>query len=651
MRLPKLSAKKIALYAVLLLIAGILIWAGILTYRVVDLSNNARTLMASLQSDTIDFQTLKPTITKSVDDLRSIQASLKPVYPLFTLGSKLPLIGGTLGDIPPLLDFSAGLSDAGSMLINAFEPALATSGAAASGQSSTERIFTAIQAGQPALENAQQKIDQVAPLRSNIQAEYLPGSIQKYYQKLDALFPVLQRGIPALKQLPGLMGGQGKINYLVLAQNRDELRATGGFITGIGLAAFEQGKLVSFQIGDSYAVDDFSKGYPVPPLPLKQFMAADYWVTRDANWSPDFPTAAVQAQKLYTLSTGINTQGVIAFDQLALTGILQVIGPVTIANYPDAISAANVENFMRLSWAPSPDQGVTPAWWPNRKNFMGELGKVILAKLFSAGDPKLLGKLGLTVISLIKSGHLLVYVDQPEIKTLLAQAGLDGSLPSPTGDLLYLVDSNVGFNKTDSVVNRDLSYSIDLSNPQAPLAQITVHYVHTISQNVICKQEASYGDFTYANMQARCYWDYWRIYLPSGTLPVSSSVPPVPGAMLLSGKDWNGPVTLSSGENDLAVAAGLMVLPTNTQQQFSLSVALPASILTRVDQNTWTYQLTILKQPGLANLPVSVEVKLPASGVVDSVPGGWQKAGSSTWQWKGTLTEAFQAALTFSVTK
>ena len=59
---------------------------------------------------------------------------------------------------------------------------------------------------------------------------------------------------------------------------------------------------------DAFTADDFSKDYPYPPDPIRHFMLADYWLPRDANWSPDFPTAAQQVQALYTLSNGRKTK-------------------------------------------------------------------------------------------------------------------------------------------------------------------------------------------------------------------------------------------------------------------------------------------------------------------------------------------------------
>ena len=230
----------------------------------------------------------------------------------------------------------------------------------------------------------------------------------------------------------------------------------------------QDGKILQFDLGDSYQIDDFSKAYPTPPEPLKRFMLADYWVTRDANWSPDFPTTAQEAQALYTLSTGVQTQGVIAFNQLVVKKILEVIGPVQVPGTDEPVTAENVENYMRQAWAPAPEEGLSQEWWLHRKDFMQQLGSVILDKALNSGDQEQLLNLAKTMVELLDQGQLLVYFNDPDAQAALEAGGWDGAMHPGDGDYLYLVDSNVGFNKVDSVIQRSLAYQVDLSDPESP---------------------------------------------------------------------------------------------------------------------------------------------------------------------------------------
>lgn len=641
--------KKLLIRIGIILVVLILAWVGYIIYRGFHLLQTSRALLAELQAEKSDFVQLQNNFTAITDDLAAIHSSVQPVYPILNVTQGIPGIGPYLGQIEPFLNLGWGLSQAGKLMLDTFEPVITPQNGGSENETTIERLFKAIQSNQSALDQAARLIDQVAPEREKIIPELLPEAYRGYYARFDALFPLLQSGLPVIKQLPVLMGATGRQNYLVLALNRDELRASGGFITGIGLVTLEKGKLIDFTLGDSYTVDDYSKDYPPAPAPLEKFMLAPYWVTRDANWSPDFPTTAVQTQKLYTLSTGIPTRGVIAFNQLAVKRILEFIGPVKIDGYPEPISAASVENFMRQSWAPDPQAGVTPQWWGNRKKFMGDLGKVILSKLLSGADSKTISGLAKAAMELIKSGQLLVYVDQPEITVLLAKAGLSGGLDPGIGDYLYLVDSNVGFNKVDPLVTRELSYQVDLSRLQNPTARIVIKYQHTVSENVPCKHEATYGKGTYADMQTRCYWDYWRIYLPVDNQLTGSSVLPVSGSMLLNKSDWNGSVQQEPGEKDLSIVAGMMVLPTHSQQETKLQIDLSPNFIKKDKNGNWVYSLRIPKQPGLAWLSVSIQIKLPDGAVLSQDSTGWTKGKDQIWTWSGKLTETQDLSLKFLV--
>jgi hypothetical protein len=648
--LPERSRLKKLLRPIALgLAAALLIWLVVLGALGIHLALTARALMNELQAPKIDFSKIQGHTITLTGDLQALQSAASPLFPLLRATQGIPGVGLYLGQVEPLLNFASGLAQAGKPLLTAFQPLLAEQNPGG-GLTAVEKLLQAIQANPAALDEAHRIIAQAARAREQINPLVFPEPYRTYYTRLNAYFPLLQYGMPALKQLPSLMGATGRQNILVVAENRDELRATGGFITGLGLAALENGKIVSFNLGDSYAIEDYSKDHPPAPTPLKQFMLADYWVTRDANWSPDFPTAAAEVQKLYTLSTGFQTSGVVAFNQLALKGILEVLGPVPVEGYPDLVSAASVENFMRQSWAPDPKEGVTDTWWANRKKFMGDLGRTILSRMLSSSDPKRLIALGRVVLEQLSAGQLLIYVDQPEIRTLLGQAGLDGALNPAAGDYLSLVDSNIGFNKVDTVIKRAIIYQVDLSQPRSPTAEFQATYQHNITTSVDCKHEASYGKGTYADMQTRCYWDYWRVYLAAGSRLSGSTVPPVAGQMLLNKTDWNGPAHSENAEKGLTVVSGLMVLPTNSRQEFKLALQLAPNSLKSLPQGTWTYALRIQKQPGLELLPVTVTVKLPEGSLPVIVPSGWVKQPGQNWVWQGNLSGTQDLSLTFCCT-
>ncbi len=589
-----------------------------------------------------------PLIDEGSHEVNAIYEQLRPLFPIFRVLRILPWIGPYLGQIEPLVTYSNGLSQAGEEIASGISPLFNETQADSSDPSIVERVVQVLQSGQDHFLAASQAINQAAQVRDQINPQILPTSIHPIYQKLDENFNLLVVGAQLLQVAPKLLGNGEAQSYLILAQNRDELRPTGGFISGIGLVTIYNGEIQEFTLGDSYAVDNFSKPYPAPPDALHRYLLADYWVTRDANWSPDFPTTARQAQSLYTLSTGIETQGVIAFNQLAVQRILDAIGPVHIPGIENPVTSANVEEYMRLAWAPGPQESEIGDWWQHRKDFMQQLGTIILDKALSSTDESELLGLAMTIVDLVNQGQVLMYINDTHAEKILEVGGWDGGVHPGKGDYLYLVDSNIGFNKVDAVINRSMQYQVDLSDIADPGGSVTITYQHSGKGNVPCVQVASYGNFTYQDMMQRCYWDYWRLYTPSGSRLESSTTKPVPADELLNGEGWSGEISTVSGEAGTQVFSGVLVLPLEQSALNQISYTLPPSILDSTTTGFYVYTLDVRSQPGLTGLPFQLSVILPPNAVV-STPGADWKLVSGKWEWQGSISHPEELSLTFTI--
>src|SRR5690606_19883658 len=184
--------------------------------------------------------------------------------------------------------------------------------------------------------------------------------------------------VEGLLQAPYALGVNGAPQtYLIVLQNEDELRPTGGFISAIGEARFVQGRLESLNFEDSYVVDNFSAPLISPPPSLNEIMLAERWLLRDANWSPDGTTTFNTIQSIYENQTGRTIDGVIMLNQEAVVRLVEALEPLTLPNAPEPITGANLRAYMREAYsADSPD---LEAWWGNRKAFIQTLFDAIVA--------------------------------------------------------------------------------------------------------------------------------------------------------------------------------------------------------------------------------------------------------------------------------
>ncbi len=451
--------------------------------------------------------------------------------------------------------------------------------------------------------------DVIERQHAKIDITALPLRFQDDFQMLEPLVPMIVASTKILPLLPELVGMEQPADYLLLALNHDELRGGGGFITAIGTATINSLIDINFEMQDSYQVDNSSIAYPLPPQPMQDYMLAGIWVPRDGNWSADFPTSATAVQSLFELSTNQKTNGVVAFDQTVVQKYLDVMGPINVDPSQELwVNSENVLEYMYESWGQASE---SENWWSNRKDFVGILGKAMLQNLINTRDFKKLISLMKVSRDLVQTGHLMVYFNAPALQSLLVEMGLDSSVQYQSGDMLYWVDSNIGFNKVDAVILRKMIYEVDMTDLDHPKAHLTMEYEHPIPVEIPCVHEATYGkEIAYTNMFQRCYWDYWRVYTAPSTKLINAKVQIIPGENLLSGNDWLGNLDNKSDLPGTGMLGGLQLVPTNSTRKIELDFELSPKILT-YHSGIIGYELTLFKQLGLNELPVVIKIKLP----------------------------------------
>lgn len=577
--------------------------------------------------------------------IKSLQRDLLPLYPFLDLYSNIPIIGKYVGQVKPLINFGYELTNSCATIIHMMDshwqnPILKDF-------STTQKISIILINSADDINKAKKAIDNADKARTQIDSNLLPTFFREDYQKLNDRFEYIQVLVSLLQVFPDIAGLNQAQKYVIIAQNRDELRATGGFITAIGTADVENSMFKSFNINDSYQIDNFNVTYPPAPEPMVLYMMAPFWVTRDANWSPDFATSARQVQELYYLSTNQITDGVIAIDQDAIRSLLKILGPIKINDYPTVIDETNVEEFMHYAWGPEEGEELNKDWWINRKNFIPQLGEEMLNSLLGITESQNFIELLTIIYTNIKEGHILLYFTNPQVQEILIKTDLDNSVKASNGDFLMLVDSNIGFNKVDAVIERSIEYDVDLSDPQYPIALVHINYKHLIQTNVTCVHEPMYGK-TYADMWERCYWDYWRIIKPEGTGLMSSKKPEVRSEWLMSGQDTANDIMVYPEGNGVISFEGMMVLPTSQSQDIFLELSLPNSVID-MKNNQIKYNLHVQKQPGLEKLPIKIQIKLPDKYIMANQEQDWKTNSSpNIYIWDGLLYSSQEFELIFN---
>lgn len=508
----------------------------------------------------------------------------------------LPKIGGDLAAAPHLFDAGQAAVEGALPLFQLSKPGLAALSEGAG--KALPLLMEAARREPEALAAAEAAFGRALNAWQAVDVTRLSPGLARFAPLLDNALGALSMVPDGLRLLPHLLGADGPKRYLVLAQNSDEMRATGGFISGVGVLEVDGGEIKNLTFGDSYLVWNDAVPHPIPPIALETHMWAQLLVFRDANWWADFPTSAQKARDLYEQDAGQTADGVIAIDTPALQLLVEAVEPVYLEEYDDTITGENLMTRIQEYWS-SPageadsDGEKDAQWWWQRKQFMGILAQAVMQRLLGdVGDLDPM-KLVENLPRLLSERHALFYI--PEAQAMLRQARWDGAMVSAPGDYLFVVDSNVGFNKVNPLVEQSILYTVRLDSSQ-PTAELRIRYTHGSQARLDqCVHESRYGE-TYQDMMDRCYWDYLRVFVPSG-------------AELLQ-REGLEDGDLAEPEAGRAVMDGLLVLPPGETREVVFRYRLPAGVLAGD-----VYTLYVQKQSGTWAVPLAVVVE-DAQGVL-----------------------------------
>jgi hypothetical protein len=636
-----------------LVLAGLLVLGAWMVFTGLRVLDHARSLQAHLQSleelvqgdvgglGVDELGAAGQHLAGMNQDLAAIHDQVGPLLPAGRLLAWVPRYGGDLAAASDLLDMAVAVSAAGDRTFQALAPALDvvagaedTAGSAASsspaGGSSPglgERLLPVFVAAQPQLETARQELAAAQQARDQVDSQRLSTRVAGLLARLDRYLPWFETALDGALLAPGLLGANGPRTYLLLAQNNYELRATGGFVSGVGEVAIEGGQLTSLTFSDSYLVDNFDVPHNTPPLDFQRTLLGQLWFFRDANWDADYPTSARRALDIYARDRGVQADGAIALDLTALRLLVAAVQPLQVEGIAEPVTGKNVLQIVQQQWDQSyaSKETVGSKWVLHRKDFMGQIANAAMDKVMLGQDVQPV-RVALALKQALDEKHILVYLADPAAADLLRQRDWDGALADALApsDLLLVVDSNVGFDKMDASVVRSIHYRVDLAAGEGPRAQVTISYQNQATRPVgACVQESRLGD-SYADMMQRCYYDYVRVYVPAGSeLLAGPNLPLPPGSLLAqTGASMpTPPISPTQSLDNRAVWTAFFELEPLAEQTLTFEYQLPVWLLDYEPGGLTNYHLQVQKQPGTEAVPIELEVILPAgTEVVRTVP-------------------------------
>jgi hypothetical protein len=621
--------KRITILVLSLLCLMGLFSGGVKAWRIYTLGQKVRQDILELQDfkaslDDLDaIETVGPRLVILRADIQTFRHEAAPLLWLSVRCGWVPVYGGDLAFARELLDLADYLS---ASVVEAYQAAypIIQVYRTRENKPALPETLQLLEKSQVQFKEARSVFDQALISRKKIEVQHLSSFMNNIViDHIDPVLAIMDDGLSVATSLPILLGASsdGPKTYLVLAQNEDELRPTGGFITAVANLVIQDGEIMHMEFEDSGELDDWSKPYPAAPWQLKEYMNSQILVLRDSNWYTDFPTTALWVEYLYAYNRSHSVDGVIAFDQYFLTMVLKLIGPISIDGVSYPITTDNVSYFMRHAKVPPPDN-VRPADW-KRKTFLNPLAEAVIDKVVNNGDLDLQALLK-TIIRALDERHLIIKVDDPTFTSVVQKHGWDDAVRPGDGDYLMVVDTNIGFNKTNALVEGNLFYDIDLTDLAHPTSNLTVVRKNNASDQVPCVQwdEGVIPNVDYYPTD-RCYWNYLRVYTVKGT-EIIYSIPPlaIPDVLMINDRSMPAPrVDVLDEEIEGVQGFGtLMVVPGGRSISANFHFGLPTTILSYSDDTGGiTYQLKIQKQPGTVAVPITVRIHLPVHSTLYSV--------------------------------
>ncbi len=430
-------------------------------------------------------------------------------------------------------------------------------------------------------------LDQLAVLPA------VTDAIAPFRETIPQLISGLEVLIPVAASIEEIAGVGVDKQWLLLFMNDMEMRPAGGFLGVYGLAVVRDGELVNVEIADTYSVDVKVQGddsYQIPPpAALQEFVGVTKWYFRDANWSPDFPTAARDATQLLRQEIGHvgepvpEIHGVFGFTPTFGSRLLEITGPITVQG--ETFTAENLA--MKLEFEVEygyVEEGID---FTERKAIVGELVDALVDRLMHLPLSEYA-----VLFSAFEEGfeqkELALYSMDVQTQAVFADAGWAASVANPPKeDVLLVVDANMAALKSDPAVDRSIAYSVEKINGEY-IATTAITYTHN----------GVFDQFTTR------YRTYTRVYAPLGSRFIS-----LDGSMqndrLSNPSLLPDEVTIADDLGMTSFGAFISIEP-GAQGTLTFSYALPDSVVELIESRA--YVLRVFKQLGAKNHTLTLDL-------------------------------------------
>ena len=388
---------------------------------------------------------------------------------------------------------------------------------------------------------------------------------------------------PFIKQLPKMLGKDKEVNYLILFQNENEQRATGGFLTAFASMKIKDGKIELENSSNIYDLDNSISSHPAAPDKIRTYhVNVNQLFIRDSLLSPDLPESIKLFDSLYQKSSQKKDyDAIVTMDTRVLVDMLRIFGDTEAAGTTFSANQDKRCDCPQVIYQMS-DMVDRPVGYEkaNRKGILGDLMFALFNKAIGFSPSKYWGPMAEQMFKDMDEKHIMIYFKDKQIQGAVEAMNYGGRIKEYDGDYLDISNVNFAGAKSNLFVTKEITSTTTFENGKVKReVKITFRNPYPHSD---CNLE-------HGNLCLNATLRNWiRFYVPKG-------------AKLESFKG-SSMKNLTYDELGKTVFEGFNTVTPLGKSDVIITYTLPGTI---TEEN---YKLLVQKQPGEAKAKLKVSV-------------------------------------------
>jgi hypothetical protein len=337
----------------------------------------------------------------------------------------------------------------------------------------------------------------------NVNPNAIPEEYKKDFISFKNLFTTFTQDMGDLAQLTDtlklVLGGNDFKRYMVVFQNNNELRPTGGFVGSFAIIDVQRGNIQNIDVpsGGSYDLQGQLDAYVKPPLPLQ--LVNGRWEFQDSNWFPDFPASAQKMAWFYEHSRGATVDGVIAVNASVFEDLLKILGAVSSEKHNLELTSENAIADLQYQVEKNYNKDENKP-----KEVIGELMTDIFNKM-SKLSPMDMVKVLTIFHTAFKDKEAQAFFFDRSLEKTIREFGWSGEINSINDgqDYLSVINSNMQGQKSDAKIKQNIKQEVFVQKDGSIINKIIINKRHTGVAGEIFSGVANIS--------------YLRLYVPAGS--------------------------------------------------------------------------------------------------------------------------------------